>query len=267
MKSNLTVVVMGDSIAHGLGVQGQAYGEVLCARLQRSCKADVALKNLSYTAFQISDSLKLLSDAANAAPDVIVIAHGVTEALIRPSQKALKWVPMAWRGKGKLDPRPYFSNRPGKRLGQKILSAFRWRLKVALVRCFGGEQWTPRDPFGTQLRQAVHALRENTAAHIVLLSHCGIDDRYFPGCGAALDQYMGTVQNIVTDPRSGERVHFCDVTSLLDRWDDFFADHFHPNVMGHQRIAGVLADLVEPLLSAQMHGEAKEKNPSGMSYV
>jgi len=35
-------------------------------------------------------------------------------------------------------------------------------------------------------------------------------------------------------------VYFCDISNLLNKWEDFFQDHFHPNGQGHIKIATFL---------------------------
>src|SRR6516164_3165063 len=115
-QRTMNIVVLGDSIAEGLGAAGKAYPDQLAERLSRRSGIEVRLVNLAYTAFQISDSVHLLGLVRSSSPDLVIIAHGISEALVRPAPRALRFAPARWRNKGWMDPRPYFSRRWHRRL-------------------------------------------------------------------------------------------------------------------------------------------------------
>ena len=242
-NDTMRILIIGDSIAEGLGVQGSSYGDQLRAQLEKAGN-EVALLNLSHTGYQISDSYKLLPVAFGFSPNFIIVAHGITEAIKRPKQKAMRFVPPRWRQKGWLDPRPYYSRRLLKRLPQQVESALRWRWKGCLIRSFGGETWTSQPDFSEAVNGLVYAILDHTSAQVILLTQCGLDERFYPGSPASLREYQTIVERIALSYRSTARVHICDVSQKLKKWDDFFVDHFHPNLMGHQKIADSLYDLI-----------------------
>ncbi len=233
--SELKIVVLGDSIAAGLGVQDQCYADLLRLRLERPGR-QVKMLNLAYTAFQITDSQKLLPKVAAENPDIVIIAHGITEAIIRPVPSAMRYVPNRWRPIGWLDPRPYYSRRLGKCLVQRVESALRWRLKVQLIQRCGGETLLPLVDFERQLSETGEWLLERTSARVVLMTHNGIDERFYPRSLAKLNEYRQCVHRSF----QSDRIAVCDVFQRLTEWSDYFADHFHPNAAGHAKIAETL---------------------------
>lgn len=241
--NTMRIVIIGDSIAEGLGVKNLSYGDQLRAQIEET-GSKATLLNLSHTGYQISDSYKLLPVAFSFTPDFVVVAHGITEAIVRPKRKAMRFVPLRWRQKGWLDPRPYYSRRILKRLPQQIESALRWRWKNCLIRSFGGETWTSQTDFSDAVDGFIHALLSQTTAQIILLTQCGLDERFYPGSPASLREYQTIVERIALSHQSSARVHVCDVSQKLEKWDDFFVDRFHPNVMGHRKIAHALFDLI-----------------------
>ena len=254
----MKIIVVGDSIAEGLGVAGHSYADLLGPYLSREWGCDVTTQNLAHTGTQITDTLKLIRKIVSAQPDVVVVAHGVTEAIVRPSQRAMRYVPPRWRQKGWLDPRPYFSRRPHKRLSQQIESALRWRLKVFLIKMFGGETWLSPQEYHDALRHFVDALRENTPARIVFLTPPNIDDKFFPGSTESLRSYQEQTENVAVALSETRRVSVCYLESLLEQWSDFFVDHFHPNASGHIKIADAL---VAVLLTPGVPGSATKTHP------
>ena len=235
----LKIVVLGDSIAAGLGVRGCCYADLLQQRLQGpGCR--VTLHNLAYTAFQIADSHELWPQVIAYGPDIVILAHGITEAIVRPPPDALQFVPMRWRRIGWLDPRPYYSRHFPKRLVQQIESAIRWRVKNMLIQTYGGSALIPPEDFECELTQCLDALLDETAAQVILLTHSGIDERFYPHSLVSLRRF----QQIVTRAAASARVQVCDVSGLLDQWSDFFADHFHPNASGHAKIAMAIHEKV-----------------------
>ena len=230
------VVLVGDSIAEGLGVAGRAYADVLGEILRRD-GADVRVTNLARSARQIGETAGLLPETVALRPDVVVIAHGVTEGIVRPRTAALRLVPPRWRRIGWLDPRPYYSRRPGKRAYQKAESAIRWRVKNLLIGVYGGATLTSAPDFERTLADTVETLLRQTGARIVLLTPGGIDGRFYPGSPASLRGSGESIERVALNARQNGRVTVCRLAGLLDEWGDFLDDHFHPNAVGHARIA------------------------------
>lgn len=242
----MKIVVIGDSIANGLGVAGHAYGDQLAALLRNRLNREVRLINLASSALQISGSRLLLPELISHNPDLILLAHGITEAIVRPLPQALRYVPARWRKAGWMDPRPYYSRKPLKRWFQKLESALRWRVKVLLMRIFGGATWKTRTEFEEQMSDFIRTILNTTGANIILLTHCGIDERYFPWSLNSLESFKETVLSLPAKLGAKDRVGVCDISQACRCWDDFFDDHFHPNASGHAKIAAALHRYLYP---------------------
>ena len=238
----MNIVLLGDSIAEGLGVAGCSYADGIAANL-RATQQEVQITNLAGSANQITSSQALLAKIVSMRPDIVIIAHGITEAIIRPVPSAMKFVPARWRQIGWLDPRPYFSRRWWKRIYHKIESSLRWRIKVYLIKKYGGCTLTAREEFERLMFETVERLLQQTPANIILLTHNGIDERYYPGSLTSLNHYKHSIERVVLGNRT-PRVQFCDISDLLEEWSDFFDDHFHPNARGHSKIAKAICTLL-----------------------
>ncbi len=79
---------------------------------------------------------------------------------------------------------------------------------------------------------------------VILIGGFAIDDRFFPGSAQELARYADISRSVAA--ASGAR--FVDVDSACRPWEDYFADHFHPNGTGHRRIADVVGVAVGEVL-------------------
>lgn len=237
------IVILGDSIAQGLGVAGRSYGDILAVELG-GARERSQVTNLATSAAMISYSMTLLPDVIALRPEVVIIAHGITEAIVRPTPAALRFVPRRWRQPGWLDPRPYFSRRFWKGLYHRTESAVRWRIKVQLIKRCGAYTSMSTEEFERMLTETVETLLHRTMAHIILLTHNGVDERFYPGSLSSLNQYQHITEQVAADSQA-ERVQICDVSHSLDEWSDFFADHFHPNSTGHTKIAQAICEILQ----------------------
>ncbi|WP_169747748.1 SGNH/GDSL hydrolase family protein [Demequina subtropica] len=223
------LMLFGDSIANGLGVREGRYGAQLAERL--GCE----LVDLSWTARQAPESLSLLRES-DAVPTYAVIAHGVTEAIVRPTRRSLRIVPGRWRRPGWMDPRPYYSRRRRRRALERAESELRWRVKNLLIRLDGGVQFTPLDEYVDAVRGLVDELHARGAA-VVVLGPPELEGRYFPGSIEEQRRYAAAARAVVEE----QGATWVPLAGRMDLWEHFFHDRFHPNLDGHTRIA----DLVE----------------------
>lgn len=249
--SNRTVIAFtGDSITHGLGVVGHTYSDLMGSLLSAT------VINFAKSAMPIAEAKGMLDDIVGCNADYIVFSHLTVEAVIRPKPSALKYMPARWRRTGWMDPRPYFSRKLTKRVPQKVESFVRWQTKNMLIRFFQGTTIASESEYAADLRFMLTGLLERTKAKIIVLSHFGIDDRYFPGSTASMEKLSVRAWEVVEQLKS-PRLIWTDVSSICDRWSDYFADHFHPNKTGHEKIANRLAEIIaaasreERLLSAK----------------
>jgi lysophospholipase L1-like esterase len=221
-----SLAAFGDSIAKGLGARGKPYPVLVAEHL------DARYIDLTGTGAKITDALSLREEAAGA--DVILIAFGITEAMIRPTDRSLRFFPKRWRRPGWMDPRPYYSHRRWKRICQMIESAVRWRIKVALIRLTGGMRWMSPQAYEHHLVELVDYLQNaSNSPTIVIISRFGQDDRFFPASGPSFEEFLAINKRVA----EAKETLFCDATHACRQWDDFLCDRFHPNRCGHKRIA------------------------------
>jgi lysophospholipase L1-like esterase len=242
-KSPVRLVVLGDSVAEGLGVKERSFPDLLARGLEELSPRPVRLDNFSGLATPLASSVARLDEVVALDPDVVVVHHGITEGLVRPTARTLRFMPRRWRAPGWMDPRPFFSSRRWKRALEKLDSAARWRIKTMLIRHWGGQTSATPEEFERDLSALTSRLVRDTRAGIVLVSHCGLDERFFVGSGVALERCRAATASVAS--REPERVWYCDVTTICDRWGDYFADRMHPNAHGHELIAGALLRLIE----------------------
>jgi hypothetical protein len=225
------LAAFGDSIANGLGSEGASYPRLLADRL------GATYVDVTATSSQLSDCIRSRERAKGA--DIALIAFGITEAMIRPTPGSLRFMPRRWRPAGWMDPRPYYSGRLAKRVPQRLDSALRWRMKVALIRLSGGMRWGEPTRYERELDDLVAWLLEQGTSTVVIVGRFGHDERYFPGSGPSADEFLEANRRVA----HARGVLFCEGSGICRQWGDYLLDHFHPNELGHRRIADRLADL------------------------
>lgn len=228
-RSARSIVLFGDSIAKGLGARGPAYGRLVADAL------NLRLVDLSESARQVTEWPKILP--VDERPTISVIAHGVTEAIVRPTSDVLRWVPPRWRPLGWMDPRPYYSARRWRRMLQRCESALKWRVKVALIRTGRTERLTDLDMYEDAISRLIAHLQAG-GSRVVVLGPPDLEERYFPGSAKSQREYEERAR------RAGGE--FVSLAGQLNRWDHFCADRFHPNAAGHRRIAAILIAHLAP---------------------
>lgn len=241
-------VFLGDSITEGLGVNRSRknYGDLLGNKIQSTYSKKVNIVNFGASAMQINQSRERFENKIiDLAPDFLVIAHGITEAIVRPQKKYLRYLPKRWRRPGWMDPRPYYSTRLLTRWLQKIESGARWRCKASLIKVFGGETWMSLELFNKNITEFVQVLlNHNSKLNIIFLAPSDIEEKYFPFSQESMKCYREELQKIQTQFHYTKRVHFCDSSNYLNKWDDYQDDRFHPNESGHDKIADALLETI-----------------------
>lgn len=229
------LLLLGDSVANGLGVRDRRYGKLIASRL------GLDLIDLSHTGWTVADSLDALNRLLpDARADVALVAHGVTEAILRPTPRALKYLPSRWRRRGWMDPRPYYSRKLRKRLPEKIESAVRWRIKAFILHnTKESHRLMSRGDYADGVVALVQLLKDR-GARVIVVGPPAIDSRYFPRSQEAQNEYR---QELV-----GRGLSPIDIATRLNCWEDYFLDHFHPNESGHEKMADLLTPMVEQAL-------------------
>lgn len=221
----MKLTIFGGSTAAGLGVKDRSFAAIVAARL------NLDFENLAGSSAQITDSLELVESAAGSS--VVLVMHGSGEALVRPTESSLRTMPPRWRRRGWMDPRAYYSSKLRKRVPQRIESAIRWRVKVALIKRTGGENLIGLEEYLSGTRAFIVRLRELGVERIVFIGSATMDSRYFPLSAERIAEYDRETARIADE----HGAIFVNVLDTCDRWDDYFLDHLHPNEKGHAKLA------------------------------
>ncbi|WP_084099579.1 SGNH/GDSL hydrolase family protein [Demequina sp. NBRC 110051] len=226
------IALFGDSVANGLGVGPRRYGEVVAASL------DAKLLDFSGSAQPVSQSSMLAQESlGNLNVVLALVAHGITEAMVRPSAAHLRGMPARWRRLGWMDPRPYYSRRWWKSAGQRLESAVRWRAKNFLIRRDGGEQLMTRPAYEYHLRNLVEGLVTPTTK-VLVIGPPRISERYFPGSNPQLQAYADTSRLVAHEMGAT----YVEIAQHLAPGADYLADQFHPSALGHAKIAALILE-------------------------
>lgn len=260
----MLIVFLGDSITEGLGVirSRTAYANLLQAQLESFYSRSIEIMNYGASAMQVNESReKYESRILELQPDIIVLAHGITEAIIREHKKHLKFMPKRWRRPGWMDPRPYYSSRKTRKWIEKLESGFRWRMKVTLIKIFGGKQWMRLEEFKQHTTDLVLTiLNHNNKTQIIFLTPSDIEEKYFPGSPDSMKEYRKALKDIYENVKSTKRLFMCDTSQYLHKWTDYLDDRFHPNEQGHDKIARALMSVIveHSLVDQQLKKEVSQ---------
>jgi lysophospholipase L1-like esterase len=244
----MLIVFLGDSITEGLGVirSRTSYANLLKMKLNSSFSQSVQIINFGASAMQVNESRERYEEKIlELKPDVIVFAHGTTEAVVREQKKYLKYLPKRWQRPGWLDPRPFYSTRKFRKWLEKIESGLRWRVKVTLIKVFGGKQWMSLEEFKQHTTAFILTiLNHNRNTNIIFLTPGDIEEKHFPGSPESMRKYREVLKDIHEHNKSSNRVFMCDSSQSLHKWNDYFLDRFHPNESGHNKIAEALLNTI-----------------------
>lgn len=222
--------LMGDSIASGLGVRNKRYMDLVCAR------GGHELVDYSLTGSTLRQSWQRYLERPDAGLSTMIIAHGITEPIPRPTKHSLRHLPARWQRLGWMDPRPYYSSRLRRRLLERLESAIRWRVKNRLIAKSGYEVLEGLEDYLAVLDEVARTLTAR-GVNVVLLEPTSIDERYFPGASVKQLEYWAGALQVAG-------VRHVRTRPVLREWHDYLADHFHPNDAGHEKLAQlVLAEV------------------------
>ncbi|MFP7393951.1 hypothetical protein SFC57_10250 [Niallia circulans] len=238
----MKVAIVGDSIANGLGVAGKSYKDILQTRIVDRLGINVELFDYTASAKPIMETNRdNLEEIINVKPDFIIFGHGITEAMIRPNPKYLKLLPRRYRKPGWMDPRPFYSKKWRKRVLEKLESGFRWRLKRFIILKSGGESIVSKSDFVNEVNLFTSSILTQTQSNIIFVTQMGVDEKYYPYSQGKLEEYENEIINIC---KGDNRLAHIRGSEILSPWSDFFEDHFHPNIIGHQKLAASIYEKI-----------------------
>lgn len=98
----------------------------------------------------------------------------------------------------------------------------------------------------------LNILNNSPKTKVVLLTPSDIEEKYFPGSMESMKQYRGVLHDICENSQDSNRIFLCDTSQALNKWSDYLEDRFHPNELGHSKIAkALLRTIREHSLTAQ----------------
>ncbi len=240
------LLVLGSSIASGLGTRGRPFPQLLTETL-----GDPLLLDLSESSRLIDESLTMVDEIAAFAPTLAIIQHGSAESVVHPgplvNRLINRYAPPTWHGVGGLYPRAYYSSDPRKQRRQRRISSLKVAVKRIVIPLSRGRSRMTPETFEKHLVKLIAILHSQDCDVVVLGMHRR-DDRLFPRSAAAADRADAVIRRIAeADPR----VVFVDVEATLRCWEDYLEDHIHWNAGGHARVTAAIATAVTPLLDAR----------------
>jgi hypothetical protein len=230
------VAVLGSSHSVGLGVHGRSFA----VRAAELLGADGTLQ-LSRSAQLVSQVGADTLDAIDGfAPTLVIVSFGAAEGHVHPSrflQAVLdRFAPASWRGPDGIEPRPYFSQRPRRRLAQRAVSRAKVLVKRLLIGLTGGFHRLPAAEFEAGLRGLLDRLGP---APKVLVGLWPVDERMFPRSNPVLRRNDAILRMMAAERPDAVYV---DTATAVRRWEDYLDDHAHLNESGHERVAALIAE-------------------------
>ena len=236
----LRILLVGGSIANGLGVRENPFGKRIGAH------ADVRPELLDMTGSgrMIDDVLPEHRDAVvDFAPQVAVICAGMSERLVHAPARfqALlnRYAPATWHGVAGLQPRAYFSENAARRRRQQAVSRLKTAVKRTVLR-FGSHQRMSLAGFEQELLTML-TLLDGLGCRVVLVGTGQVDDTLFPGTEQT---YLELSAKLRETAAAHPHVTFLDPRAILDCWSDYVDDRFHWNEQGHDKIARAIEDVL-----------------------
>lgn len=258
----IRIFVLGASVAAGLGTEYGAYGEAL-RRTLNTRDTRVECVNYARPLALIRDSFDIVHGWADC-PDLVIVHHGVGDSLIAINPAVLRFAPRRWRARSALDPRVHYSREPWRGRRQRAVTIVKNVVKRTVISATGGSTPMSKGEYDLLLRQLLNLLRKRCpSACIIVLSPPDIDEVWFPG---SLRSFRSTAQRSagIVAARQDLNCRFLDIMDVTSRWEDFAADHFHPNDKGHMRIAEAITPVAKDLLNL---AELLLTNPKGQDQA
>lgn len=238
------VVLLGDSITQGLGSKKINFTE----ELQHILGENYFVENRALTGTTVHYAEKILPEIIKIKPEFVIIVYGNVDAQIRPNRNGyiFKHIPKRFQKNGMLMPRPFYSHRRNKRVGQKIENVMRHLCSSLIYAIDGSEQWVNIEEFSNIYSRIVQDLW-SAGIKVIACSTVFIDEKVFPGSLAQYEAFNAQIKKTVLY----EKGEYIDLFFLLktavekEGWNKIYCyDHFHPNEGGYKIIASKIAEKV-----------------------
>lgn len=245
----MRVVLLGDSITQGLGSKKINFTDELKKRLA----PDDIVDNLALTGTVIDYAESILPQVLERHPDFAVILYGNVDAMLKPSRTGKIYERLPHRftinNGSMLLPRPFYSSRWYKRIGQHVENSLRTILRKIIFIIDGTEQWMPLEQYRTHYEKVCSELCSGAIIPIIC-STVYIDDQLFPGSEKEYILYNEWMLEYANKNGFEYIDLFKSLRDIVKRegWVKYYnCDHFHPNEHGYMIIAKKIAESIEAL--------------------
>lgn len=244
-KEIIRIAVFGDSISEGIGSRKINYCDYL-RELLRNYYNIVIIDNYAHTGTTISYIEDIKEHWYDNRYDVVIIAYGNVDAMLRPdlnhSPNLYALLPSRYKQNGMLNPRPYYSKRWYKSIGQHFDSWFRWHLNKFLLTFQGATTWVSEAEFKRKYSNSLEDFKR-VSENFILLSTVHVSDRYFPGTNSSYMKYNEIIKYL------SQQFHtvYVDLYNLNFPNNEFYDDVFHPNEEGYKRIATIICEEIKQI--------------------
>lgn len=239
----MRIAIFGDSISEGIGKRRVNYCDVLKEKLSEKY-GEIDINNFAHTGTTILYMKEMLLKNRSEY-DVVIIAYGNVDAMLRPNQKHApnyySYLPNRYKQNGMLNPRPYFSSKWYKSVIQHMDSVFRWNLNSLLLKLQGVTTWVSIEEFESVYTECIEKLASKDTL-FVLVSTVQVKSKYFPGTNNEYSKFNNIILNI---SQSHYNCCYVDLFNNLCGEKYFYKDGFHPNEVGYHKIAEIISDKIK----------------------
>lgn len=250
MSSQIRIAILGDSISEGLGTKKYNYVLALREKLNEY-GIDDEIKNFARTGTTIEYALEIEELVKNFAPDFVLVFYGNVEAIIRPDLRkqtfATRILPRRYRKMFMLDPRPFYSKTLWKSIIQHLDTYCRFFIKRLIISCNGTYRIMEPTDFEMKYSQFINHM-VSFGCTPLCVSNVRIDDKYFPGSSASLEEFRAIIYRIAKKTNTP----YIDLYHWQHEftWGEIYGnDHYHPNQNGYSLMGKMFAkDIAERVL-------------------
>ena len=251
----MKIVLLGDSITQGIGRLQINYSSKLYELLKTDYKDEkIKIHNLALTGTTVKYAMSLLETIDQINPDIVIIMYGTVDLQVRPNMETnrfgmLSLTPGRYKNiKGMLNPRPFISNRRGKRFLDRIDNIYRWIWKRVVVMTQGTMQYSDLNTFKIEYLQLLDALKKYK---IIVCSTIYLDAKIYTKRSLlnyeAANNFLESAHEFYVDLYSKQR----DYVSVNGWKSLYYDDHCHPNESGYASLAQELTKTVARIWNSE----------------
>lgn len=236
------VFLIADSICGGFGQRSQKSFVHFSLEILKLNLHDVSKSGMcSQVALQRIQEIDVLDEVTSN--DLVIISIGNVDAKPVYMRNNI-WadaVPRRYR-KEKIDPRPYYSTKPSKRLFELADNVVRSLCRRFCYITGNYQRKISQEKFERNFIDILDIFSQKTKNFIIILPS-KIEDGLFPGASSQFNDTRLFLNNLCKDRNLGS----FDFTALVED-SDYLLDRFHLNESGHQKIVSHFSKCLKSVL-------------------